>query len=526
MKNQNNEPVSIEKYIILALITDLEYTKKYIGIFQKDFFEVDTARFLFSVIRKHYLQTGQIFGNNFQIWYYEQVNLNTIPEIIASEIEQDIFEDLQKFIEGLLISRDYLDQVTDQFIQRRKLELLQERLQEYIEKNDVEQANKSILEYLSQTQENDDLVQELDLSQSNSIKNLVEAFTTDRQNLIKSSGALGQLWNNQMVRGAFVGLMAPEKRGKTFMLLHLGMLALHQHRKVLFVQAGDMTQNQQLIRIATYLARKSPMSQFVGKQFIPVKDCIYNQLDQCDRPERECDFGLFLDANYTLQDLRSKVMYQDLVQAIKEQPEYRACYNCKQFQNHSWGTVLLKPIDLGNPLTLKEAKIKYRKFFIKNKRHFKLLTYSNGTLTVSLIDQQIKHWKLENAYIPDVIIIDYADLLVCNKYRDFRQSQNEIWKQLRGLSQKYNCLVITATQTDAKAYDSDTISLSNYSEDKRKYAHVTAMYGMNQDKSGREKKLGVLRINELLVREGDSNHKVVYVLQDLKRGRPVITSYF
>jgi len=526
MKKQNDEPVSIEKYVILGLVGSLEYIKKYIDILQKDFFQVDTARFLFSVVRKHYLQTGQVFGNDFQVWYYQQVKLDAIPEVIASEIEQDIFEDLQKFIEGLLISRDYLEQVTDQFIQRRKLELLQEKLQEYLEKNDIQQADKSILEYLSQVQKDDDLVQELDLSNSNSIKNLVEAFTTDRQNLIKSSGALGELWNNQMVRGAFVGLMAPEKRGKTFMLLHLGMLALHQHRKVLFIQAGDMSQNQQLIRIATYLARKSSMSEFVGKQYTPVKDCIYNQLDQCNRSERECNFGLFLDANYMPQDLRVKVTYEDLIEAIKEQPEYKACYNCKQFKSSNWGTVLLKPIDLGNPLTLKQAKIKYRKFFIKNKHQFKLLTYSNGTLTVSLIDQQIKQWKLENNYVPDIIIIDYADLLVCNKYRDFRQSQNEIWKQLRGLSQKYNCLLITATQTDAKAYDSDTISLSNYSEDKRKYAHVTAMYGMSQDKSGREKKLGVLRINELLVREGGLTHKMVYVLQDLKRGRPVITSYF
>ena len=66
--------------------------------------------------------------------------------------------------------------------------------------------------------------------------------------------------------------------------------------------------------------------------------------------------------------------------------------------------------------------------------------------------------------------------------------QNEIWKNLRALSQSRNCLVLTATQADAKSYEKNVLTMSNYSEDKRKFAHVTAMYGLNQDKHGREKK--------------------------------------
>jgi hypothetical protein len=87
--------------------------------------------------------------------------------------------------------------------------------------------------------------------------------------------------------------------------------------------------------------------------------------------------------------------------------------------------------------------------------------------------------------------------------------------------------VVTATQADAKSYDQDRLKLANFSEDKRKYAHVTAMYGLNQDKDDREKKIGIMRINEIVIREGEfSATNEVYVLQNLRRGQPHLGSYW
>jgi len=122
-------------------------------------------------------------------------------------------------------------------------------------------------------------------------------------------------------------------------------------------------------------------------------------------------------------------------------------------------------------------------------------------------------------------------LLVPDVRMEFRHQQNEIWKALRGLSQErrkgIQPLIITATQADANSYDRDLLRLKNFSEDKRKYSHVTAMYGLNQDPHGREKKIGIMRINELVLREGAfDDNRVVYILQNLKRGQPYLGSYF
>ena len=129
--------------------------------------------------------------------------------------------------------------------------------------------------------------------------------------------------------------------------------------------------------------------------------------------------------------------------------------------------------------------------------------------------------------MPDVILIDYADLLQSDVRDSFRHQQNDIWMKLRGLSQERHCLIITPTQANSKSYEKALQGQSNFSEDKRKYAHVTAMYGLNQDPEGREKKLGLMRINQLVVREGEfSPTNQVYIMQKLQIGRPYLGSFF
>jgi len=192
-----------------------------------------------------------------------------------------------------------------------------------------------------------------------------------------------------------------------------------------------------------------------------------------------------------------------------------------------WGTVWLKEVDLKHALTVREAKKYAKKFFIDTHQSIKLSTHVNGTLTLSKIKSTLKKWKDKEAFIPDVILIDYADLLEAETRMEERPKQNYIWKGLRALSQEFDCLVIAPTQADAASYKAYRLELDNFSEDKRKYAHVTAMYGLNQDPSGREKELGIMRINKIVIREGDfhSSHEV-HVLQRLQMGRPHLGSFY
>ena len=255
------------------------------------------------------------------------------------------------------------------------------------------------------------------------------------------------------------------------------------------------------------------------------------ELSLCNKPIRECNFGVFASSDFTEENIKTEVTLDHLKEALIENEDYIPCHNCMEYKRQQWGVPWLEKIHVKGPLEAGQAVHLFQKYFIDKKRKLKLASYPNGALTIPIIRARLRHWERKEGFVPDIILIDYADLLVPTIKQDFRHQQNDIWKNLRRLSQEVRGgiepTVVTATQADALSYDQELLTLKNYSEDKRKFAHTTGFYGLNQDPQGREKKIGIMRINELSLREGDSSiDNVVTILQNIKRGLPYVTSYF
>jgi hypothetical protein len=319
--------------------------------------------------------------------------------------------------------------------------------------------------------------------------------------------------------------LAPEKRGKTFLLLDLAMRAVRQKRKVAFFQAGDMNETQQLIRICIYLTKTSNKEKYCGKQWQVVKDCTLNQINDCDLADRECDFGVFEERSF--QDVRKEVTRDELIEAYESNPGYAPCHNCMAYKTRSIGAPWLVPINVKGPIDSNDAEKAIEDFFIKHKRYFRLSTHPNGTLSVNKAKEIKKGWEKEG-FISDVDIFDYGGIMVANNNQtEERHKQNAVFKDLRNNSQTGNePLTITVDQSDADSYKRNSLGISNYSEAKAKYGHLTASFSLNQDPEGREQKIGLMRIGELMLREGEKTGREVTLLQNLKRGRPFLGSYW
>jgi len=509
----------IERKILISLITSTEFCRQIKPHWNPHYLESTIGKHIAAWCWEYYDKYKEAPGRNIEGIYIQKIK-EGLAEDIAEEIEEDILPDLsEEFVEGEWNLQFQIDQ-TLQFFQERRLVILANQIKGLVEDNKIEdaenlaKAHRTVLNASSN---------DLDISIRKEVyRRLKLAFDALHENLIYYPGALGSFWNAQLVRGGFVALMASEKRGKTFMLIDMALRAAKQGRKVAFFQAGDMTEAQQLRRICIYLAKKSDQERYLGEMYEPVKDCIFNQLDTCTLPERECDYGVFEDKAEI--QIRKEITKQDLIEAFEDNKEYKPCYNCKKYYADKLGVPWIKKVNVGNsPLELNEAKRLIHRFFIKHSRVFKLSSHANGTLSIRKVEEILEGWKEKDGFVPDVIVTDYADLF-SEETKEFRHKQNEIWKGHRALSQTYNALVITATQADADSYEKHTLSLKNFSEDKRKYGHVTSFYALNQDKEGREKAIGLLRINEILIREGENN-AIVTVLQNLKRGRPFLGSF-
>jgi len=307
------------------------------------------------------------------------------------------------------------------------------------------------------------------------------AFESKQDPLFTFPSAFGHMVNRQLTRGSFMALLGVEKIGKTW-ILDLFATQAGKHRcNVAFFSVGDMTQEDMIIRKATGLTGIISDDDWV--------DVIYNRPREFIEREdtREGNFGL---------------PGWDVV--IKEEKQTRL-------------------------LTASEAK-RAGRAFARNMtgKDFRLFTLPNDTVNVHYIEAQLDIMEAMEGWCPDVIVIDYADILAPEpgSSSDFRHQQNKTWKALRALAQKRFCFVLTATQADAAAYGKiGYLKRSNFSEDKRKLAHVTAMLGLNQTED--EKIAGVMRVNWIALRSGHYiESKMCHMLQCLPIGRPLLGSAY
>jgi len=470
---------------------------------------------------EYYEKYSKAPGKDIEGIYFQKLK-DGLPKDIAEEIEQDILPDLSEEYSNEQFNLDYLLDQTRAYLKEQNLLQHSKIIQALLDEGELLEAEKAALEYKPSVSGGGD---DVDLSNVSVLKRVEKAFKHASRPIIRYPGALGEFWNGQLVRGGFVALMGSDKRGKSFWLLDMAIRGCKQGAQVAFFQAGDMTEDQQLKRICIYLAKKSNLKKYAGEMYQPVKDCVFNQLDTCDKEIRECDFGIM--DGIDPKEIRAQMNLQELKKLLKDNPDYHPCYNCEDYKHRAIGTAWVEKVDVGNPLTVAEGMETVEEFFIKHNRRFKLSTHANNTLTLKEIKALLDIWEREDGFVPDFVAIDYADLLVPEVKTEFRHQVDNIWKGMRNLSQEKHCLVATVTQADAKAYEQNKLKVGNFSEDKRKNAHVTALYGLNQDTKDREKKLGITRINEIVVREGDfSSSNEVYVLQNLKRGRPFLSSFW
>lgn len=511
----------IERLILIGLINSDEFTQYVRPVWDSNFIESNEIYYISQWCIEYFDRYNKVPSRYVEDIYFQKKEDKEIPS--------DLIKSISKLIEDLTFEYDKpynlqyaLDQA-QKYFKKRHLENHRRQMKELTDDGNVDAAESLASNYKAPVF---DLVNDLDFGKEESLKRIKTVFATTSEPMIMYPGPLGEFVNDQLVRGNFVALMGSEKRGKSYWLLDMAIRASRRYKVALF-QAGDMNEDDQIKRTASYLAKLPYSEKYVGETYVPVADCIRNQLDICDKKERRCGFGIFTGGEYTEENLRNKITREDLIEAYKDFGEdYIPCTNCSEFHTRRLGTPWLVPKNISHTVNGDEAQNKIKKFFQDKHRSFRVSTYPNNTLTVSEIKNVCGRWEQIDGFIPDVILIDYADLLVPEKFNEFRHGQNEIWKNLRALSQSRNCLVITATQADAKSYEKNLLTISNYSEDKRKYAHVTAMFGLNQDKNFREKKLGIMRINQLVLRSGDFDSTgTVTVLQNINLGRPFLDSY-
>jgi len=507
----------VERYIVTGLIVSTEYIEQIYPHWKDDVLSAPAARTIARWCLRYFEKYKKAPEREIEKIFTFELKKGTLHKDRAEQIEEVLDSLSSEYSHSSNFNVSYLLDQTRLYMKSRALENHVQAIQNLIEEGNVLEAEAEATNFTPGVGEGQIDIEPFSRKAKERIR---QAFKEQAKPLIRFGRDIGFFWNRQLVRDSFVAFMGPEKCGKTFMLIELAMRAWRSGCNVAFFQAGDMSEAQQIRRLAIYLARRSDRARYCNDLYIPVMDCIYNQLDTCQEENRESDYGPFVGKK--IQDLYN-ITYDELVEGYHEYgTDYKPCHNCRKYRGAIWFT--MRPAT--KPLTWLEAIEVFRKYRKRYRSKFKLSTYSNESLTVSEIKAQLSIWEKQRFHA-DVIIVDYADLLAPDpdiRHIDFRNQNNKIWQRLRSLSQEKHCIVISATQAAASSYEHDLLQLSDFSEDKRKYAHVTAMYGLNQKEE--EKRIGLMRINEIVVREDEfDRRRPIKVLQRLQIGRPYLGGF-
>ncbi len=451
-----------EKRIVTAMVVDRSVLAKIASRWEKGMFNSPWSNLVGQWCVDFFNRYDKPPGKSIEGIFNTWAGENKQPEVIRL---------VEKFLSGISgeyksirgdINADYIVDSAAAYFNRVKLAKLSEGLQALLDNGDVDKAKK-----LADTYAHVELGAGSGVDVFDDDMAFEDAFSENAESIIQYPGALGNFFGDALSRDALIAFQGPEKSGKTQWEIDVAWNAMKQNRKVAFFEVGDMSQNQIMRRFIARAAGR-PMKPGVVRfpKFLEQDGGVAN----CDFTEREFKFALSMDA-------------------------------------------------------AREARKKIVSRRVGDQSLFRLSVHPNSSISVLGVQSVLQSWE-RAGWSPDVCVIDYADILApINGTVDTRDQINSTWKHLRALSQSFHMLVVTATQSNAGSYDSEVQSKKNFSEDKRKYAHVNGMVGINQ--TVQEKENQIYRLNWLVLREGEFvESKCVYTASCLAISNPAVLSTF
>jgi len=168
---------------------------------------------------------------------------------------------------------------------------------------------------------------------------------------------------------------------------------------------------------------------------------------------------------------------------------------------------LLKNSKLKEPAT--QLKLHERLGIIKDKIQGRLIIkeYPTGTINVNHIRALLMQLSLHQNFKPDLIIVDYLELLRPNRIIDAEYlAQQRIAEELRGLAMEHKCLVWTASQANRMGRKVSIITDAELGDSFGKIRPVDFAISLNQTQEEHDN--GQLRVYVMKARDGRQGYVV------------------
>ena len=159
--------------------------------------------------------------------------------------------------------------------------------------------------------------------------------------------------------------------------------------------------------------------------------------------------------------------------------------------------------------SLGQLRLKERLDEVKGKTEGRLLIkeFPTGGCNVNQLRSLLVQLKLHKNFTPDVLIVDYLELLRPNRLIEAEyQAQQRIAEELRGLGVEYNCLVWTASQTNRQARRVPIITDAELGDSYGKIRPCDWVISLNQTQEEYDE--GAMRVYVMKARDSKQHYLV------------------
>lgn len=483
----------IEKRILIGLILSTKVLEKLHPFLQPKILELDLSKEVSKWILDYYSKYKQAPKGHIKDLYL--IAKPKLRPVVAEEMEQFLSKLSEEYLsetspEG--INEDFIIDRGLQYLRERHLRQMVEEVNALLETGEVQKA-----EQLAEGRKKIILESEYRwVKPLDDLRYLNSVFDEKENPLIEFKGKLGELVG-PLYRGWLLGVMGPFKRGKTWDLQDIAFDGILSRLRVAFASL-EMQDKHQSTRLYSQVGR---FGGFEGLYKIPCFDCCSNQDNSCIKTIR--------------------VNGEPRPEKFQPNQTYKPCTACRgteDFVVTTWFTLQKRPA-----LTRKNARKELGKLQkMVGSNLFRLISYPAFTATLSNVEEDLERLEIQEGFIPDILVIDYADILEAeNKKDEYRHRIDMIWKRLKGMAFERSCLVVTGSQSNRASTDKEVLSEKDTAEDARKLAHTDVMLTLNQ--TDKEKDQGVWRIGVLEHRWKQFNkRRQLMALQQFEIGQPIL----
>jgi len=499
--------VTEEKRIVTGMITSAKFIENIRYIFNPDYF-----------CSTHLKVIANWCYNYFEA--FKKAPNKAIDDILTSktikmnDTEREFLEDIlgklgEDYYDGMYDGMYYVD-MTEKYFRKRELEITVNNISVLSEKGDLEAAEKEIEKFQKVSLDiNSQHI--INMGDIETVERIYKKRDEEEKNFFKLPGDLGRYLGNQK-RGDVVSYYGPAKRGKSWTLINNYKHGVLSKKRTLFWSI-EMTDTEVLPRLNKAFYPMTDMES--GMYDFPEFDCIHNQSGNCaDRLSNVC--------------VRESDDDDDDVE-IEKDPSHVVCTKCKghknievrkKYKQTTYKSSINREKD--DIFAVRKLHKKYKKMW---NQYGRTITHPKYSLTYDMMMRDVDTLEKREDWHPDIIIIDYIDILeIGSRFDDYRQD-DEKWKLLAKIAGKLDTLVITATQANKAGHSAKTLTAEHQGGFYGKNRHVNLMVGLNQEP--KDKKEGIMNFGITEARNIEYiPGQVCSVLQDFKTGQAYLDSYY